>query len=122
MPTGCWLALHAASGSVAGRSTRSLDLTEMSWHIRDLRGLKHRPGKPVKRRHRAYFHASQWRKFHQIILGITIRKLGREEYFSSGPRRALFRGKRMRAVSVFRERFGEAPILRDYSKRHPPWG
>ena len=24
MPTGCWLALHAASGIVAGRSTRSL--------------------------------------------------------------------------------------------------
>jgi hypothetical protein len=25
MPTSCWLALHAASGIVAGRSTRSLD-------------------------------------------------------------------------------------------------
>jgi hypothetical protein len=25
LPTGCWLALHAASGSVAGRSTRSLE-------------------------------------------------------------------------------------------------
>src|ERR1700704_2963092 len=27
MPTGCWLALHSASGSVAGRSRRSLDST-----------------------------------------------------------------------------------------------
>src|SRR5260221_521362 len=26
MPTGCWLALHAASDSVAGRSTRSLGI------------------------------------------------------------------------------------------------
>jgi hypothetical protein len=26
VPTGCWLALHAASGVVAGRSTRSLDV------------------------------------------------------------------------------------------------
>ena len=26
MPTGGWLALHAASGVVAGRSTRSLDV------------------------------------------------------------------------------------------------
>jgi hypothetical protein len=25
LPTGCWLALHAASGVVVGRSTRSLD-------------------------------------------------------------------------------------------------
>ena len=30
MPTGCWLALHAASGIVAGRSTRSLDVTKMA--------------------------------------------------------------------------------------------
>jgi hypothetical protein len=26
LPTGCWLALHAASGNVVGRSTRSLDV------------------------------------------------------------------------------------------------
>jgi hypothetical protein len=30
MPTGSWLALHAASGVVPGRSTRSLDLHQMS--------------------------------------------------------------------------------------------
>jgi protein-S-isoprenylcysteine O-methyltransferase Ste14 len=30
VPTGCWLALHAASGSVAGRSTRSLEGIKMS--------------------------------------------------------------------------------------------
>jgi hypothetical protein len=29
LPTGCWLALHAASSSVPGRSTRSLDGSEV---------------------------------------------------------------------------------------------
>jgi hypothetical protein len=35
MQTGCWLALHAASGVVVGRSTRSLACTVMSTPERD---------------------------------------------------------------------------------------
>jgi hypothetical protein len=93
----------------------------MPWHIRDARQLKHRPGKPIKDRHRDYFHSSQWPRLSQIMLGLTITRLGRKEYFLSGPERARYRTKRLRAVSLFRTRFGEAPVLKDYSKRHPPW-
>jgi hypothetical protein len=56
----------------------------------------------------------------QLFLALAIRKLAREERFSIGPARARFRAKRLRAVEVFRRRFGEVPALKDYSKHHLP--
>jgi hypothetical protein len=104
---------------VVGRSTRSLDLTEMPWHIRHSRGAVNVPQRPVMRRSPEYFFASRWLTFGQVYLGLAISKLARAEKMSIGPTRALFRNKRLRAVAIFRRRFGEAPIVRDMQHFHP---
>ena len=54
------------------------------------------------------------------MLALAIRRLAREERNYSGPAVARFRAKRLRAVEVFRRRFGEAPMLKHYAKRHVP--
>ena len=43
LPTSSWLALHAASDIVAGRSTRSLDCMA-KWHLNELREALERKG------------------------------------------------------------------------------
>lgn len=82
-----------------------------------------RPSKPVSRFSRKPFRyamASGWPNMSQIMLGLAIRKLARDERKHIGPTRARFRAKRLRAVEVFRSRFGEVPALKRYGQRHAP--
>jgi hypothetical protein len=58
----------------------------------------------------------------QVMLALAIRKLAREEIKHIGPARARLRAKRLRAVDVFRSRFGEVPALKRYSQRRAPSG
>ena len=91
----------------------------MPWRPR-FHDLKHpRPRPPVKQP-RGYFHASQWPTMSQLFLALAIRKLATEERLAVGPARARFRAKRLRAVEVFRRRFGEAPALKGYAMRQLP--
>lgn len=50
------------------------------------------------------------------------KKLAGAESSSIGPNRALFRSRRLRAVAIFRRRFGEAPIVRDMQHVRPKSG
>ena len=79
--------------------------------------------KPVPRISRKPFRyavANEWTSMSQIMLALAIRRLAREELQHIGPARARFRAKRLRAVEVFRSRFGEVPALRRYAQRHAP--
>ena len=91
----------------------------MTWHIRDSRGAVKAPRKPVNRPSARYFHASQWLTFGQVYLALAIEKLARAESRSTGPTRGLLRSKRLRAVEVFRKRFGDPPIVRAMEHWHP---
>ena len=73
----------------------------------------------MRRRSPDYFIASRWLAFGQIYLGLAISKLARAEKMVTGPTKALLRNKRLRAVAIFRRRFGEAPIVRDMQHFHP---
>jgi hypothetical protein len=91
----------------------------MYWRSR-FHHLKHPKPRSRVRQPLQYFYASQWPRFSKGSLIIAIRRLAREEWFASGPAKARFRGKRLRAVEVFRSRFGEAPALERYGKRQTP--
>jgi hypothetical protein len=91
----------------------------MSWRPR-FHYLKHPKRRPGIKQPREYFHASHWPKFAKLFLNLAIRKLSTEEYLATGPKRARFRAKRLRAVALFRQRFGEPPWLKDYAERRPP--
>jgi hypothetical protein len=67
-----------------------------------------------------YAVASEWQNMSQIMLGLAIRRLAREELRNLGPARARFREKRLRAVETFRSRFGDAPALGRYGQRRAP--
>jgi hypothetical protein len=106
---------------VDGRSTRSLDLTEMPWHIQDVLNIMQRRIKPVKMGHWEYFHVTEWKRMPYPHLAVAIRKIATEEYLATGPTRARYRAKRLRAVEVFRSRFGEKSAIEGYSERRLPW-
>jgi len=72
------------------------------------------------RQPRQYFHVSQWSSMSKLFLGVAIRKLATEEQLALGPARARFRSKRLRAVEIFRQRFGDAPLLKTYSMPRLP--
>jgi hypothetical protein len=101
-----------------GSSTASLDL-DMSWQPR-FHHLKHPRRRPSVNQPRHYFKASQWSSMSELFLGLAIRKLATEEQLAVGPARARYRAKRLRAVEVFRRRFGEAPALKTYAMRQLP--
>ena len=93
----------------------------MSWRPR-FHHLKHPKRGPRLKQPREYFLASRWPTFPEIFLNLAIRKLSTEEQLATGPTRARFRSKRIRAVALFRQRFGERPWLKDYARRHLPMG
>ena len=74
----------------------------------------------ISRKPFRYFSAREWPSMSQIMLALAIRKLAREELRQIGPARALLRAKRLRAVEVFRRRFGEVPALKRYGQRRVP--
>ena len=66
------------------------------------------------------FQASQWSRMSQTFLRLVILKLGTEERLASGPARTRFRAKRLRAIELFRRRFGRIPELHEFSMRQLP--
>ena len=107
-------------GIVPGRSTRSLDLAQaMSWRSR-FHHLKHPKRRPRMKEPRALDLVSRWPRLSKIFLNLAIRKLGTEEFLATGPTRARFRTKRLKAVALFRQRFGDPPWLKDYAGRRSP--
>jgi hypothetical protein len=54
------------------------------------------------------------------FLAVAVSKLATEERLAYGPARARFRAMRLRAVEVFRSRFGRVPISDDYAARRLP--
>lgn len=92
----------------------------MSWRGQ-FHHLRYPRRKPRVKEPPNYFLSSQWHKFPKHLLVVAISKLGTEEHLSKGPSRVRFRKKRLRAVAAFRERFGDNPMVRDYSQRLLPW-
>jgi hypothetical protein len=84
--------------------------------------LKHPKRRPRLKQPRQYFLASQWPSMPRVFLGIAISKLATEEHLAQGPARTRFRAKRLRAVDVFRQRFGDGPVVQTYAARRLPWG
>jgi len=82
--------------------------------------LKHTKPGPRWSEPRNYFLASAWPRLPKIYLNLAIKKLSTEEFVAKGAARARFRSKRLRAVEVFRRRFGEPAWLIDYSHRKGP--
>ena len=91
----------------------------MSWRT-PFHHLEHPVTRPRIRQPREYFHASLWPQMPKVFLALAIRKLATEEQLAIGPARARFRSKRLRAVEVFRGRFGDAPWLSEYSLSQLP--
>jgi hypothetical protein len=50
----------------------------------------------------------------KVFLAVAISKLAQEERLASGPARARYRSKRLRAVEIFQRKFGKPPIA-DYA-------
>lgn len=63
---------------------------------------------------RQVFRARHWAKFARGMLIAAIQLLGLAEVRTIGPVRAQFRMPRLRAVSLFKRRFGVWPIIRPY--------
>jgi len=65
---------------------------------------------------------SNWRGLPETTLRATINGLGaRERRAPLGPYRSRLRTRRLSAVSVFRERFGEDTLVERLSKRTLPF-
>jgi hypothetical protein len=77
--------------------------------------------KPVKMRHWEFFHVTDWKRMPYPYLAVAIRKLATEEHLARGPARTRYRAKRLRAVEVFRARFGERSAIEGYGERRHPW-
>jgi hypothetical protein len=69
---------------------------------------------------RDYFKASHWPTMPKVFLAIAVSKLATEERLASGPARARYRAMRLRAVAVFRSRFGRVPISDEYAEQQLP--
>ena len=91
----------------------------MSWRLR-FHHLEHPKPRARLKQPRRYFHASQWAEMPKVYLVVAISKLATEERLSVGPARARFRAKRLRAVELFRKRFGESPAVTDNAVRQLP--
>ena len=91
----------------------------MSWRSRFHR-LKHPKRGPRVKEPVDYFCVSRWVKFSHLFLNLAIRNLSIEEYLAVGPARARYRAKRLRAVALYRQRFGEPSWLKQYGERASP--
>ena len=70
---------------------------------------------------------SQWRTLSSsAFIGLLNNLAARERKALIGSSRARWRNRRLAAVSLYRQMYGEAEILEKFSKRHavprnPPW-
>src|SRR5258706_5393379 len=82
--------------------------------------LNHHKARPRWYEPRDYFRTVDWPKFEKTFLILAISKLATEERLTSGPVRTMYRRKRVRAVAVFRSRFGTNTLVeRDSAARLP---
>jgi len=91
----------------------------MSWRPR-FHHLKHSKLRPRLKQLRHYFLVSQWAQMPKVYLIVAISKLATEERLSVGPARARFRAKRLRAIELFRRRFGESTAVEGNAARQLP--
>ena len=91
----------------------------MSWRPA-FHHLKHPKRRAPIKEPRDYFKASQWPTMPEVFLAVAVSKLATEERLASGPARARFRTMRLRAVAIFRRRFGRTPISEDYAAQQLP--
>jgi hypothetical protein len=91
----------------------------MSWRP-PFHHLKHPKRRARIKEPRDYFKASQWPTMPKPFLAVAVSKLATEEQLASGPARARYRAMRLRAVEIFRRRFGRVPISDDYAARRLP--
>jgi hypothetical protein len=91
----------------------------MSWRP-PFHHLKHPRRRLRVKEARDYFKASHWPTMPKVFLAIAVSKLATEEKLASGPARTRYRAKRLRAVEVFRSRFGRVPLAADYAERRLP--
>ena len=90
-----------------------------SWQPR-FHELRHPRRRPRVKQPRDYFRSANWPKFGKVHLVIVISKLATEERLGAGPERSRFRRKRLRAVEIFRKRFGTHTLVeRDSAPRLP---
>ena len=91
----------------------------MSWRSR-YHELEYPKRRPRPKQPRDYFRAGDWLKFEKMYLIIAISKLGTEERLTLGPVRTRYRRKRLRAIEIFRRRFGKHSLVeRDSAPRLP---
>lgn len=91
----------------------------MSWRP-PFHHLKHPKRRARIKEPRDYFKASAWLTMPKVFLAVAVSKLATEEKLASGPARARYRAKRLRAVEIFRSRFGRVPISDDYAAPRLP--
>ena len=100
-------------------NSANADALTMSWRP-TFHHLKHPKRGPGIKEPRDYFNATRWPTMPKVFLAVAVSKLATEERLASGPARARYRAKRLRAVEVFRSRFGRVPISDDYAARQLP--
>jgi hypothetical protein len=91
----------------------------MSWRA-PFHHLEHPRRRQRVKEPRDYFRASRWPTMPKVFLAVAVSKLATEERLASGPARTRYRAKRLRAVEVFRSRFGRIPISDDYAAQQLP--
>lgn len=96
---------------------------QMPWHIRELREFERRHR--GKRRTSAqpsphYLRPGTWLTVEKHHLKSAILYFAAQESIAPDHARSKFRGKRLRAVEIYRRRFGDLPLVRDYAKRELP--
>jgi hypothetical protein len=91
----------------------------MSWRP-PFHHLKHPKRRPRINQPPDYFKASQWPTMPKAFLAVAVSKLATEEKLASGPARVRYRAMRLRAVEIFRSRFGRVPISEEYAARRLP--
>ena len=91
----------------------------MSWRP-PFHHLKHPRLRRRIKEPRNYFRASQWPTMPKAFLAVAVSKLATEEQLASGPVRVRYRAKRLRAVEIFRSRFGRVPISEGYAAQRLP--
>ena len=95
----------------------------MSWrprfhHLRHPKRIRQRVKQP---REFVYFQAAQWATLPEVFLVVAISKLGQQERMMVGPARVRYRNKRLRAVEIYRKRFGKLRLKDLSMPRLPRW-
>jgi hypothetical protein len=91
-------------------------------HIRDLREFErhHIPKRRPKLQPLHYLRPGTWLTVEKDYLKNAILYFAAQESIASDHAKSRFRSKRLRAVEVYRRRFGDQPLVQEYSDRELP--